>query len=82
MAMAAVKRKGAGTPAARGKAPTATGEAEEDLFVTTFRIWRSQWDALRREAMQRALAGETGDRRPDASKIVREAIDEWLAKRK
>jgi len=52
----------------------------EDLMTTTFRITRLQWDALRREAMSRALGSEKGDRRPDASKIVREAIDEWLAK--
>jgi hypothetical protein len=52
-----------------------------DLRSTLVRITASQWDALRREALQRALEGEKGDRRPDASKLIREAIDEWLAKR-
>ncbi len=63
------------------KGRTMTTEAEE-LMTTTFRITRAQWDALRREATQRALESEIGDRRPDASKLVREAIDQWLEKRR
>ena len=81
MAMTKRRDKGVGeapAPAERGrKGSKMTGETE-DLMTTTFRITRSQWDALRREAMQRALESEKGDRRPDASKLVREAIAEWL----
>lgn len=75
----AAKRKTEGPPARAKGASSSTGEGE-DLMITTFRIQRAQWDALRREATERALAGEAGDRRPDASKIVREAIDLWLEK--
>jgi hypothetical protein len=77
------KRKGVGaggSVAPAGKKGVAVPAETEDLMVTTFRITRSQWDALRREAMQRALGSEKGDRRPDASRLVREALGEWLAK--
>jgi hypothetical protein len=80
MAMVA-KRKPRGASTARGKGATMTAEAE-DLMTTTFRIRREQWDALRTEATRRALESERGDRRPDASRLVREAIDEWLAKKR
>jgi hypothetical protein len=73
------KRKAAGTEIVSRK--RATMPADEDLMTTTFRIRREQWDALRTEATRRALESDKGDRRPDASRIVREAIDEWLAKR-
>lgn len=71
----------AATPRRR-KTDAPAGEAAETI-VTTFRIRRDQWDALRLAAMNRAM-GKTGGRdaprRPDASEIVRDAVDEWLAK--
>lgn len=53
---------------------------DEALVTTTVKITRRQWEALRQEAMARALAAEAGDRRHDASKIIRELLDEWIAK--
>jgi hypothetical protein len=74
------KRTAAG--AARRTAPAKGGgkmtTESEDLMTTTFRIRREQWMRLRTEATRRALESDKGDRRPDASWLVREAIDLWL----
>lgn len=76
------RRKEAGTQRTTSPGRKGAAATSETFMVTTFRITPTQWDALRREAMQRALGGATGDRRPDASRIVREALDEWLAKQR
>ena len=44
-----------------------------------FTISPEQDRALREEAFKRAM--ERGSRKPDASEILREVLDEWLAKR-
>lgn len=75
------KRKAGGASGGASEKTRAAELEAPDLMVTTVRITRAQWDALRREAMARALGSGKGDRRPDASRLIREAIDEWLAKR-
>ncbi len=49
----------------------------DDLVTTTVRLRRSQWRQLRERAL--ALASSRGGR-PDASELVRAAVDEFLAK--
>jgi hypothetical protein len=44
----------------------------------TFSLTSDQLKALRAEALRRAA--EAGSGRPDASALVREALDAWLAK--
>jgi hypothetical protein len=46
------------------------------LVPATFRFEPEQLDALRREALRRA--GERGSGKPDASELVREAVEAWL----
>jgi hypothetical protein len=75
------KRKAGGVSGGAGVKTRAADDEAPDVMVTTVRITRAQWDALRREAMTRALDSAKGERRPDASKLIREAIDEWLARR-
>jgi len=57
---------------------------DEDIWrVTTVRFRKEQLEELRVAAARRAdtKAGGLGDpRRSDASAIIREAVDEWLAK--
>jgi hypothetical protein len=65
------------------RAKTTPGEEGRKYVTTTVRLFPRQWDALRRAAMQRALDAKGGDedpRKPDASKIVRELLDDWIAK--
>ena len=45
-----------------------------------FTITPEQEEALREEAFRRAMA--TGSRKPDASSVLREILDKWLAGRK
>jgi hypothetical protein len=45
-----------------------------------FTITPEQEEALREEAFERARA--TGSRKPDASAVLREVLDEWLTKRR
>jgi hypothetical protein len=54
------------------------GETQgNDWAVTTIRLRRDQWLALGQAAVARA-AEEGG--KPDASAILREALDAWLKK--
>jgi hypothetical protein len=47
---------------------------QRTMHVTTVRIWRDQWDALLRQALDhRAASGEGG--RIDASAVLREVLD-------
>lgn len=56
------------------------GETQgNDWAVTTVRIRRDQWLAIGQAAVARA-AKEGG--KPDASAIIREALDSWLKKAK
>lgn len=74
------KRKTSGpSPSAPKKRGAAPGEPDQ-LVTTTVRLARGQWDELRKEALRRSLESDAGDRRPDASRLIREAIDEWLAR--
>ncbi len=63
----------AARPAAR---PSSSKEAE--YAVTTVRLTRDQWATLRRAAMERSL--ERGGK-PDSSEILRDVLDEWIAKK-
>jgi hypothetical protein len=47
---------------------------EREIHVTTIRIFRDQWDALQRRALDlRRERGESG--RLDASAVLREVLD-------
>ena len=47
-----------------------------DLMVTTVRIRRDQWEALRSAALQNAK--ERGYGKADASEMIRAIIDAWM----
>lgn len=70
---------GAARPEVR-RSKRSGGEVEqapaEGWAVTTFRLTRRQWDALRDAALARAKAHGRG--KPDASAIVRELVDRWI----
>lgn len=53
---------------------------KKGLKAATYRMEPGQIDALQREALKRAQ--ERGSFKADASEIVREAVDAWIAKRK
>ncbi len=53
-------------------------QQKKGLKTAAYRLEPRQIEALRHEALRRALAGKPG--KADASSIVREAIDAWLAK--
>ena len=46
--------------------------------TAAYRLRPDQIEALRQEALRRAVAGKPG--KPDASEIVRAAIDLWFAR--
>jgi hypothetical protein len=48
------------------------------LIVKPFTIDPRHWEALRREAFRRAA--EAGSGKPDASAVLREVLDGWIAK--
>jgi hypothetical protein len=52
---------------------------KKGLKAATYRIHPAQIAALQKEAMRRAA--ERGSMKPDASELVREAIDAWFKKR-
>ncbi|ACG73240.1 hypothetical protein AnaeK_2012 [Anaeromyxobacter sp. K] len=52
---------------------------KKGLKLAAYRMRPEQIAALRREALKRAAAREVG--KPDASELVREAVDLWLAKK-
>ncbi|MEY2668006.1 MAG: hypothetical protein RJA59_644 [Pseudomonadota bacterium] len=63
-----------------GRAVPVTSEASE-MTVTTVRLRREQWTKLRDAATARAdgkAGGQYARRKPDASEIVREALDAWF----
>lgn len=55
-------------------------QPKKGLKLAGFRLRPDQIAALRREALKRASAKEAG--RPDASELVREILDAWIAKAK
>jgi hypothetical protein len=55
-----------------------TNPRAKNLEKVMFRLEPEQLDALRREALRRAA--DRGSMKPDASELVREAVDAWLKK--
>ncbi len=51
---------------------------KKGLKSATFRFKPAQLQALRAEALRRAVGRSSG--KPDASEIVRDAVDAWLSK--
>ncbi len=51
---------------------------KKGMKLAAYRMRPEQIAALRKEALKRAAARESG--KPDASELVREAVDAWLAK--
>jgi hypothetical protein len=60
-----------------GDAKNGAGE-REPLAVTTFRITQRQWNWLRQNALERAVARGYG--KADASELLRELLDGQLAR--
>lgn len=56
---------------------TKADDSGDSIVTTTIRITRRQWAALHRAAM--GLATERGSGRPDASEVLRDVLDGWLA---
>jgi hypothetical protein len=50
------------------------------LVIKPFTIDPRHWEALRREAFKRAA--DAGSGKPDASAVLREILDAWIAKPK
>lgn len=67
------KKQRAVTPGRLGAVP----QPKKNLKLAGFRLRPDQIAALRKEALRRA--GERESRQPDASELVREALDAWLA---
>lgn len=63
----------------RKPASSAPADDGEPMTVTTVRIRPAHWRALHEEALR--LAGP-GKGRADASAVLRDVLDEWLARRK
>jgi hypothetical protein len=63
------------------KRPTPVTEQAADpadaIVTTTFRIRRRHWAALHRAAMK--LAVDRGSGRQDASEVLRDILDSWIA---
>jgi len=72
--MYARKQRFSGRPGRLGRVP----HVKKGLKLAAYRMRPDQIAALRREALKRAVARESG--KPDASELVREAVDLWLAK--
>lgn len=54
-----------------------------DIMVTTMRLYADQWSALRAIALAEQLSRPGSLKgRADASELVREILDEWLARNK
>jgi hypothetical protein len=68
------KKRSASTAGRLGAVPP----PKKGLKLAGFRLRPDQLAALRKEALRRA--GERESRQPDASELVREAVDAWLAK--
>ncbi len=52
-------------------------QPKKGMKLAAYRLRPEQVDALRKEALRRAAARSSG--KPDASELVREAVDMWLA---
>lgn len=64
-----------------GRGAASSPEASPSLVVTTVRLRPEQWKRLRDAANTRADAkagGQYARRKPDASEIVREALEAWF----
>ncbi len=68
------KKQRAVAPGRLGRVPP----PKKGLKLAGFRLRPDQLAALRKEALRRA--GERDSKQPDASELVREAVDAWLAK--
>ncbi len=53
---------------------------KQGFLVKPFTISPHQWEALRREAFRRAA--DVGSGKPDASAVLREILDTWVAKQR
>ncbi len=62
------------------KTTTKPPSRAKGLEKAMFRLEPEQLEALRREALRRA--GERGSMKPDASELVREAVADWLKRRR
>lgn len=63
-------------PKPRDRAPV---EATSPWVVTTIRLKAEHWRALRLAALDRATSRGSG--KPDASEVLREILDGWIARR-
>jgi hypothetical protein len=52
-------------------------DPSDAIVTTTVRIRRRHWAALHRTAME--LAAERGSVRQDASEVLRDILDNWIA---
>ena len=52
----------------------------DPIMTTTFRITRTQWGALRQEALD--LAIQRGGGRPDASEALRNILEGWMTRKR
>jgi hypothetical protein len=66
------KRRGRGAAGRLRRVP----QKKKNLKLAGFRLHPKQIAALRREA--RRIADERDSQQPDASELVRKAVDEWL----
>jgi hypothetical protein len=85
MVSGAEKRKASLTGAQVVAAVAGTPTPKADLLVTTVRLRRDQWDALRQEATRRALeapGGRDAPRKPDVSALLRDLVDRWMDERR
>ena len=62
----------------RGETLALALAALQPFTVTTVRIRPTHWRALHEEALRRAGAGK----RADASAVLRDLLDEWLARQR
>lgn len=65
---------------AKRKAGSPEPAAAPRYIVTTVRLTPAQWHALRTAALERSAA--RGGGKPDASEVLREVLDEWMARRR
>lgn len=70
------KRQGGVGAGTLGRVP----QKKKGLRPALYRLRPDQIEALRREALKRAA--ERGSGKPDASELVRAALDAWLPKKR
>lgn len=71
-------REGSGPSRAGAGKLRPVPQKPKGMKTAAYRLRPEQIEALRQEALRRALGGKPG--KPDASELVREAIDLWLSK--